>query len=466
VTAPPTVSGDPSVGATLMASAGSWSGNQPISYSFQWQYCKTDMSSCSDIGGYTDQTYRPVLSDAGGVDRVKVTARNESGSSVAYSQPTSVITDPGAAPASRPSNTVAPSISGTLVVGSALTAAAGSWSGDQPISFGYQWKRCDLSGANCAAITGAISGSYITASADQGLTLRVTVTATNAAGSATTTSAATATVAGSGGSGTGGGADFDANPNVTGNLVPWDRFEMGTVFGDVASQPNGATSPGVIRVTDDPLGQQGKVYQETVCATCNNGGGAPSGDWTYLYNFQKPYFGIAGADDWVHFRVMFPGGGAWTPTQGEWNVLHETHNDSNFLPYYNAGQQPWEVAELTLFVLNYAGDVPRLAMRVKGGQSATPPADTWLQTGQVQTNHWYDVLYHVRWSPTSTGVFEWWLDGQPAGSVSRPTLWQRPDGSLDHPMFEQNNYRLHQTYDSTVYYGRTVIGPTQASVGF
>ena len=93
-----------------------------------------------------------------------------------------------------PVNTSPPIISGTPQDGQTLTASTGSWSGTQPITYGYQWQRCDSGGANCVAIAGATGPTYLATSADVGRTLRVVVTAANSAGSASATSAATTVV--------------------------------------------------------------------------------------------------------------------------------------------------------------------------------------------------------------------------------------------------------------------------------
>jgi hypothetical protein len=53
----------------------------------------------------------------------------------------------------------------------------------------YQWRRCDASGASCAATSGATSSGYTLASGEVGATVQVAVTAANAGGSATATSA-------------------------------------------------------------------------------------------------------------------------------------------------------------------------------------------------------------------------------------------------------------------------------------
>jgi hypothetical protein len=62
------------------------------------------------------------------------------------------------------------------------------------MSDGYQWLRCNGSGANCAAVPGATASSYTLGPADVGSTVRSQVTAANAAGQASATSAQTAVV--------------------------------------------------------------------------------------------------------------------------------------------------------------------------------------------------------------------------------------------------------------------------------
>jgi Putative Ig domain len=96
-----------------------------------------------------------------------------------------------------PKNTGLPVISGAAKQGKTLTIGNGSWTLN-PVSFAYQWNRCDSSGANCAAIAGATANSYVLIDADVGSTIRSAVTATNQCGaSSTATSKATAVVQGS-----------------------------------------------------------------------------------------------------------------------------------------------------------------------------------------------------------------------------------------------------------------------------
>jgi hypothetical protein len=100
-----------------------------------------------------------------------------------------------AAAATAPKNTSPPTISGEAQNGKTLTADPGTWSGDQPMTFTYQWRRCNAKGASCANIIGATQKTYDATSVDVGNTLRVRVRAANTTGSSAAVSAPTAVVA-------------------------------------------------------------------------------------------------------------------------------------------------------------------------------------------------------------------------------------------------------------------------------
>jgi hypothetical protein len=99
-----------------------------------------------------------------------------------------------AGPRAAPDNETEPSISGIAARGQTLTANPGSWSGSTPITFTYQWRRCNDAGANCDDVGGATRQTYVLGSGDVGRRIRVRVTATNADGSSNALSNATAEV--------------------------------------------------------------------------------------------------------------------------------------------------------------------------------------------------------------------------------------------------------------------------------
>jgi hypothetical protein len=190
-TGEPRISGNAVVGATLSASRGSWSGN-PTSFAYQWVRCprsggRPDGSDCASIGGATTSSY---VVQSGDVDqrlRIRVTASNADGSATVASNATARIRD--TAQTGRPRNTQPPTIAGNAAVGNVLRASPGTWSGIQPITFSFQWLRCDPNGNNCLTLSGFSDDSYTPRDGDIGRTRRVRVTARNSAGNADEVSA-------------------------------------------------------------------------------------------------------------------------------------------------------------------------------------------------------------------------------------------------------------------------------------
>jgi hypothetical protein len=189
-TSRPAISGTPRVGETLTASPGTWRGDRPITFTYQWVRCNSSLGNCGPRAGATSRRYALTSSDQGRRLIVVVNARNAAGTGSAQSGATFTI----GARATSPVNSSPPAISGTPQEGQALTASSGGWRGTQPITFAYQWVRCDRNGGSCADIGGATGQSYTLTSADVGQTLRVRVTARNAAGSRSATSVPSAVV--------------------------------------------------------------------------------------------------------------------------------------------------------------------------------------------------------------------------------------------------------------------------------
>ena len=90
-TSEPSISGAALLGNRLTASRGSWAGRAPITYAFQWLRCSAKGDSCVEIPGATDNQYVAVESDLGRTLRVRVSARNDAGSSSALSNPTNIV---------------------------------------------------------------------------------------------------------------------------------------------------------------------------------------------------------------------------------------------------------------------------------------------------------------------------------------------------------------------------------------
>ncbi len=183
-TSPPAVSGSATQGQTLTASTGSWSGYPAPTFAYQWERCDQTDANCHAISGASNSTYTVEAADLGSTVLVVVTATNTAGSAQANSTASATITG-------APVNTSPPTIT---TQGQLLSASTGAWSGYPAPTFAYQWQRCDQSGANCSAVSGATSSTYALQEADVGSTLLVTVTATNPAGSAQASSTASAIV--------------------------------------------------------------------------------------------------------------------------------------------------------------------------------------------------------------------------------------------------------------------------------
>ena len=196
-TGEPTISGSAVVGQRLTATTGTWEGTAPITFAYQWARCGSDGglpdgSNCAAISGATGNSHVLVQQDVGSRIRVRVTATNPSGSTTVASNPTGVVQG------QRPANTRHPSVAGSWVEGQTVTISPGTWTGSPPITFTYQWLRCNAAGGSCVPISGARATRYRLTSSDIGRKIRVDVTARNASGSTTVRSTEPPTVAAAG----------------------------------------------------------------------------------------------------------------------------------------------------------------------------------------------------------------------------------------------------------------------------
>jgi hypothetical protein len=187
-TVPPTITGTPQQGQTLTEHDGEWT-NEPTEFKYQWLQCS---STCPAIPGATAASYTAGAGDVGHTIKVRVTAKNAEGSTVAISAATLPV-----APPPVPVTETPPKITGTAQQGETLTEEHGTWSNEPEASgYTYQWMRCSGVGPECKEIQGATGQTYPITDADVGNTIEVQETARNAGGaSLPATSAATETVA-------------------------------------------------------------------------------------------------------------------------------------------------------------------------------------------------------------------------------------------------------------------------------
>jgi hypothetical protein len=158
----PVISGSTTLGSVLTTTNGTWT--NAVSFTYQWKRGVTNI-------GTNSATYTLVIADSAASITCVVTATNPYGSTPATSN---IITADNYIPV----NTVAPVISGTMVVGQTLTTTNGTWT-NSPTSFTYKWYK------GITAIVGATSSTYILVQADAGTTttIKCEVTAINLAGS-------------------------------------------------------------------------------------------------------------------------------------------------------------------------------------------------------------------------------------------------------------------------------------------
>ncbi len=178
----------PEQGTAESVSAGSWA-HEPTSYSYQWELCNASGGECASISGATSTSYTPSEANLGHTLRVKVSATNSIGSESVYTTISPAITPPPA-----PVNTTLPAVSpSSPEVGVTESSTTGTWT-REITGYSYQWELCNLSGGECASISGATSSTYLPTEANAGHALRITVTAKNSGGSTPASSAATSPV--------------------------------------------------------------------------------------------------------------------------------------------------------------------------------------------------------------------------------------------------------------------------------
>jgi len=81
-------------GSVATADPGTWSGRQPITFSYRWLRCNTQGGDCVAIAGGTGRRLRLTSADVGHRIRFEVTARNAVGSNTVISGESGIVSEP------------------------------------------------------------------------------------------------------------------------------------------------------------------------------------------------------------------------------------------------------------------------------------------------------------------------------------------------------------------------------------
>jgi hypothetical protein len=207
---------------------------------------------------------------------------------------------------------------------------------------------------------------------------------------------------------------------------------------------------------------------------------AAGSDSVYLWEPTQSW-NYSGQEWWLRTSFYFPssassivfnpGEAPYQPTTGIFNWFLELHNDSNYGP---GEDSPICFGILTDGpVSTSVGKNPRMFVRLQGGPDSALQMRYVYENGlgtssspgvPLQYDHWYPLLIHVLLSPTA-GIFEW-FEGSTTiySNLDLPTLYTRANGSISYTSLTLDNYRLHATWNSTIYMGPLAVGPTEESV--
>ena len=187
-TSPPSISGSLQVGATVSASPGSWRGAVSSKYTYQWSSCSS--GSCTPISGATSSSYTIAGGDQGKTLRVAVSARNAGaavtamvpapGVSEANSNETGFIGGEGPLILTLPKIIVGfGSLERAPTIGFSVSATTGTWQSQLPLTFKFQWRKCERLGGPCSDIVGATTSTLLVTGDLIGRELIIAVTAHN-----------------------------------------------------------------------------------------------------------------------------------------------------------------------------------------------------------------------------------------------------------------------------------------------
>jgi hypothetical protein len=126
---------------------------------------------------------------------------------------------------------------------------------------------------------------------------------------------------------------------------------------------------------------------------------------------------VEGHEQWWAHSLLFPSDyelPVATPADPwPWGVVFDFHHTGS------EGQANFQI--------DIADFPPRLRFAISGGpeiSNGAPGSPTrHFDIGPIVKNHWYDFVYHVRWSSRGDGWFDAWVDGKQMLHYRGPTLY-------------------------------------------
>ena len=181
-TAVPAVTGTPQVGEALAASTGSWAGDAPITYEFQWQSSADGSTGWADIASATASTFTLQGAQQGLYLRARVRGTNAAGQSGWAASASTGQIAAAPPPLAAPTRQTAPTVAGTFQVGQTLTIGQPAvYSGNPAPTISYRWQMRPNGGGTITTLTSA--SSLTLTSAQEGMQIRLQDMASNSQGS-------------------------------------------------------------------------------------------------------------------------------------------------------------------------------------------------------------------------------------------------------------------------------------------
>lgn len=152
----------------------------------------------------------------------------------------------------------------------------------------------------------------------------------------------------------------------------------------------------------------------------NNVAGSGSGERSELFIGSSTTGGFEGQEQYWAWSTYFPPD--FDAPVGLWNAFTQFHHSGT------TGQVNVQFA---------VADRKRIELRVLGG-SVSAPARRDLVLARLMRGHWYDFVFHVKWSSTRAGFVEVWVNGlRVVKKSSMPTLYSGQAVYLKHGYYRR-----------------------------